>query len=94
MIDPNEEIRYEDILETAGEVSENENITKDGLVLLYYLTPQRHKQLDEHLFYKTIKDPRAEFVHQDIIHITIGDVRFMFVRSDKEITLENTEENE
>lgn len=94
MIDTNDKIRYEDILETAGEVSENENIPKDGLVLLYFLTPERHKDLDEHLFYKTITDPNAVFEHKDIIRITIGSVRFMFIRDDKEIILENIEKNE
>lgn len=91
MIDANQDIRYEDIIETAGEVSESERIPKEGLTLLYHLSPERHKELDEHLFYKTNTDPNAKFEHKDIIRIQIGDVRFMFIRNDKEITLEDIE---
>lgn len=95
MIDVTREIRYEDILDTAAEVHENENIAKEGLTLLYHLSPQRHKDLDEHLFYKTTEDPNnVTFEHKDIIRMTVGEVKFMFIRNDKEIILENIEENE
>lgn len=94
MIDTNKDITYEDIIETAGEISQSERIAKGGLTLLYQLNPDRHKDLDEHLFYKTNQDPGAEFEHKDIIRIQIADVKFMFVRDDKEITFEDKEEEE
>lgn len=88
MIDVNKEIRYEDILETAAEVSENDNIKKEGLVMVYYLDPQRHYDLDEHLFYESKMDEKGfTFEHQNLIEVEIGSIKFKFVRDDQEITV-------
>lgn len=90
MIDVNKDIRYEDILETAAEVSENDAIAKDGLVLLYYLEPQRHKDLDEHLFYESKMNEKGfTFEHKNLIEVDIGGVKFKFIRNDMDISLIN-----
>ena len=79
---------YEDIITTISEIVNNEKIYKTGLTLVYELSELRHKQLDEHLFYKTNPED-TKFTHQDIIELEIGGVLVKFVRKGAKIVYEN-----
>lgn len=70
---------YEDLIKTVSTVVENEDIHKDGLVLLYELDEKNHTKMDEHLFYKA--NPNAgDFIHRDIIEVELGGVIVRFVK--------------
>lgn len=85
---------YNDILEIASEVIHNDYISEQGLTLVYELPPRRHRDLDEHLFYKLGLDEKYEFEHRDIIDLEIEGIRFKFIEEGTEITVEESEEEE
>lgn len=74
-------MKYEDLIATVSEIVENDNIHKPGLVLLYELDEKRHKEMDEHLFYKANPED-TEFVHKDVVEVEIGGVIVRFVKKD------------
>lgn len=73
-------MNYEELIETISEVVNNENIYKDGLVLLYELDEKNHIKMDEHLFYKS--NPDGIFEHREIIEVEIGGVVVRFIKKD------------
>lgn len=70
---------YEDLIKTVSTVVENEDIHKDGLVLLYELDEKNHMKMDEHLFYKANPDA-TNFEHRDIVEVEVGGVIVRFVK--------------
>lgn len=76
-------MRYEDLIRTVSIIVENEEIHKDGLVLVYELDTKRHREMDEHLFYKA-NPASTEFVHKDVVEVEIGGVIVRFVQKDLE----------
>ena len=87
-------MRYEEIINTASQFINNEEIKKDGLILVYELDPERHKDLDEHLFYKSGIDKYYDFEHRDVIELEVQGIKFNFIRDDKQLTVEDKEEEE
>jgi hypothetical protein len=74
-------MKYEDIIQTVSEIVENDNIHKEGLILVYELDDAYHKKMDEHLFYKA--NPEAsDFEHRDVIEIEIGGIIVRFIKKD------------
>tara|TARA_R110000772_G_scaffold17946_3_gene49924 strand:+ start:98376 stop:98597 length:222 start_codon:yes stop_codon:yes gene_type:complete len=70
---------YNDLIETISEMVENEKINKRGLTLVYTLNEKNHKQMDEHLFY-TSNPENTEFVHQEVIEVTLGGIMVKFIK--------------
>tara|TARA_R110000851_G_scaffold145440_12_gene284929 strand:+ start:1624 stop:1854 length:231 start_codon:yes stop_codon:yes gene_type:complete len=75
-------LNYKDLIETVSEIVSNEKIYKDGLVLVYELGDKRHKQMDEHLFYKS-NPSGTEFTHRELIEVEIGGTLVRFVKKNK-----------
>lgn len=44
---------YEQLIETISEIINNPKIKKEGLLLIYELPEKTHRQMNEHLFYKS-----------------------------------------
>jgi len=70
---------YEKLIETISEIVENENILKEGLSLVYELNEKKHKQMNEHLFFKsnsitTIFKPTDEF------EVELGGIVIKFIK--------------
>ncbi len=74
-------MRYEDLIATVSEIVENDNIYKPGLILVYELTENRHKEMDEHLFYKANPE-EAKFEHKEVVEVEIGGVIVRFIKKD------------
>lgn len=74
-------MNYEDIIRTVSEIVNNENINKEGLVLLYEMEENEHKKLDEHLFYKANSDA-TNFEHKDVIELELGGIIVRFIKKD------------
>jgi len=76
---------YENIIEIASEVANNEKIIKSNLTLVYELDETNHRKLDESLFYKTKQhESGIKFEHQEVIEVSIGDVNFKFIKKNLE----------
>jgi len=44
-------MKYEDLIKTVSEILNNENISKSGLTLTYFLGEEKHNKMNEHLYY-------------------------------------------
>ena len=75
-------MKYEDLIATVSEIVENEKIYKGGLVLMYELDEKRHKDMDEHLFYKS-NPSETKFTHRELIEVEIGGTLVRFVKKNK-----------
>ena len=67
----------EKVLEIAGEIIDNDNITKEGLTISYAIDKDSHRKLDEELFYKTNNNQSA-FKHNKTIEVNLGGITFLF----------------
>lgn len=76
-------MRYEELINTVSEIINNENINTEGLTLVYELEEKRHKDMDEHLFYKSNPEGTG-FKHKDLIEVEIGGVMVRFIKKDLE----------
>jgi hypothetical protein len=74
-------MKYEDLIVTVSEIVENDNIYKPGLILVYELTEKRHKEMDEHLFYKANPEG-SKFEHKEVVEVEIGGVIVRFIKKD------------
>lgn len=72
-------MRYEELINTVSEIINNENINTKGLTLVYELEEKRHKDMDEHLFYKSNPEGTG-FKHKDLIEVEIGGVMVRFIK--------------
>lgn len=69
-------LKYEDLINIASCLNENEDVVKDGLLLTYEIDATNHKKLDETLYYKA--NPQGkDFKHGDTIEITIGGINIL-----------------
>lgn len=76
-------MNYEELINTVSEIINNEKINTNGLTLVYELEDKRHKDMDEHLFYKS--NPKGTgFEHRDLIEVEIGSVTVRFIKKDLE----------
>jgi hypothetical protein len=76
-------MHYDDIIRTVSEIVDNDNIYKEGMVLEYKLDHKRHKDMDEHLFYKS--NPNGgNFQYSDKIEVEIGGILVRFIKEDLE----------
>jgi len=72
-------MRYQELIETISEIYNNENIIKDGLVLVYYLDEKNHKKTTEELFYKS--NPMTEpCIYTDEFEVELGGILVRFIK--------------
>lgn len=72
-------MNYEQLIQTISEIVDNDNIHKDGLILLYELDKVNHAKMDEHLFYKA-NPSNHKFTHRDVVEVEIGGVTIRFIK--------------
>ena len=70
---------YEKLIETISEIVENENIVKEGLSLVYELNEKKHKQMNEHLFYKS-NPITTTFKPTDEFEVELGGIVIKFIK--------------
>ena len=82
-------MKYQDILDIADAISENELIFRPGMVLEYPLDAFNHKKLNEELYIRT-KGPENGFdlEYHDVIELEILDINFKFTIADDNNTLQ------
>jgi hypothetical protein len=64
---------YNELIETISEIVNNEKIHKNGLTLVYELSEENHKKMDEHLYYKANPD-------RSTIEVEIGGITIKFFK--------------
>ena len=69
---------YDKLLETAGEILTNNKIYTTGLRLVYELSPKKHKQMNEDLFYKQ-NTPDKIFVATEDFEVNIEGLVISFI---------------
>ena len=74
-------MRYDELIKTVSEIINNEDIKTEGLTLVYELEEKRHKDMDEHLFYKSNPEGTG-FEHREVIEVEIGGVMVRFIKKD------------
>ena len=62
-------MKYEILLETLGEILNNDKIYKKGLTLVYTLDPKTHKNLSEHFHYKINGNNSVDYQYTDEFEI-------------------------
>lgn len=72
-------MKYEELIETVSQIINNDKIYKKGLTLVYELDEDKHKKMDEHLFYKSNHNG-VEFKHRDVVEVSIGGVLINFTK--------------
>lgn len=70
---------YENLIETISEIVENENILKEGLSLVYELNEKKHKQMNEHLFFKS-NPITSIFKPTDEFEVELGGIVIKFIK--------------
>lgn len=70
---------YEKLIETISEIVENENILKEGLSLVYELNEKKHKQMNEHLFFKS-NPITTTFKPTDEFEVELGGIVIKFIK--------------
>lgn len=70
---------YEKLIETISTVINSDEIYKKDLTLLYELSNELHKQMDEHLFYKANPNS-SDFIHRDEIELEVGGIKVKFIK--------------
>jgi len=73
---------YEKLIETISTIVDNENIFKEGLTLVYELDEKKHRQINEHLFFKS-NTSTNEFVATDEFEVELGGILVKFVKNKK-----------
>ena len=72
-------MKYEELIETISEIYNNDNIQKNGLVLVYYLNEKNYKKTTEEFFYKT--NPITEpCVYTDEFEVELGGILVRFIK--------------
>lgn len=70
---------YNTLLESVSQIIDNEKINKKGLILVYELSEQNHKGLQEQLFYKS-NPSNTPMVRSDEFEVEIGGVIVKFIK--------------
>lgn len=72
-------MNYETLIETISEIYNNENIEKEGLVLVYYLNEKQHKGMTETLFYKSNLATET-CIYTDEFEVELGGILVRFIK--------------
>jgi hypothetical protein len=74
---------YEDLIATLTEIVNNDIIVKENLTLVYRLSSENHRKMNEHLFYQFNDDKEAVFEPMDEFEVEIEGVMVKFINSTK-----------
>jgi hypothetical protein len=74
---------YEKLIETISEIVDNEAIETEGLTLVYSLNEKNHKQMNEHLFYKS-NPSNEKFEPTDEFEVELGGIIIKFIKISEE----------
>jgi hypothetical protein len=72
-------MKYETLIQSISEIVNNELIYKEGLELVYKLTPKKHEKLSEHFFYKINGNTDEKFEHTEEFEVEIADILIKFI---------------
>jgi len=88
-------MRFETLIETLSAIVNSEEIYKDGMTIIYELPEKRHKQMDEHLFYKS-NPPTAKFEHREVVELEVEGILVKFIKEGSKIEIkgEDLEDSE
>jgi hypothetical protein len=78
-------MKFNDLIEIATELSNNSKLTpfQGRITLTYKLPPKLHVKMNEELYIRTKAEERGEeLTYNDIIEATIGDVDFVFLKTE------------
>ena len=79
-------MRFDELEGVIKKVIECDEIKKEGLTMVYQLPEERHKKLDEHLFFKFNPTAKTEeFKHRDTFEIDTGLFTVMFIQEGDKI---------
>lgn len=78
------EIDYNILIETVSKIIEENSIFKKGLTLIYELPLERHKKLNEDLFYRIHKNGNG-FEPTDVFEIELGGIIVKFIKEGSKI---------
>lgn len=70
---------YNKLIATVSEIYENENIEKNGLILIYELDERNHKAMGEQLFYKS-NPSTANYIHTEEYEVEIAGILVKFIK--------------
>lgn len=70
---------YQKLIATVSEIFNNENIEKNGLMLVYELNEKQHKTMTEELFYKS-NPPNAICNYTDEFEVEIANIVVKFIK--------------
>ena len=75
------DMTYETLIQSVSEIVNNELIHKKGLELTYKLTPENHKKLSEHFFYKINKINKndADYEYTEEFEVEMGGITIKFI---------------
>jgi len=72
------DMTYETLIQSVSEIVNNDLIHKKGLELTYKLTPENHKKLSEHFFYK-INESDADYEYTEEFEVEMGGIIIKFI---------------
>lgn len=73
-------MNYQKLITTLTEIYNNENINKEGLTLVYELSPKEHKGMTEELFYKS-NPSTANCIYTDEFEVVIEGIIVRFIKN-------------
>lgn len=72
-------MNYEQLISTITSILNDDTIHKQGFSLVYELNPKRHKQMNEHLFYKS-NPPNETPIYSDEFEAEVGGITIKFIK--------------
>jgi hypothetical protein len=72
-------MNYEDLISTVTSIVNDDTIYKNGLMLVYVLDGENHRNMNEAIFYKT-NSPTTQFEPSDEFEVQIGDIVVNFIK--------------
>ena len=78
-------MRFEELENTIKAVLGNDEIVKDGLVMVYQLDTDKHRKLEEHIFFKNNPSAKKkDFEPRDDFELDIEDFTILVVKKEDE----------
>ena len=76
-------MKYEELEDTIKSILSNDEIIKNNLIMVYQLESEKHKKLEEYIFFKN--NPQAkkkDFEPKDDFEIDVEDFTILFIKKD------------
>lgn len=79
-------MRFDEMETIVKKMAEIDEIPKENLTMVYQLSVEKHRALDEHLFFKFNPNAKKkDFKHRDTFEIDTGIFTMMFIKEEKEL---------